>query len=94
MNLIYPRLPPGAVRVLLALAWRGALIAGLYGIVHDQLTYTLSPEYFTLLKFRQFAWADFGGPPRLLVAEIGFLATWWVGALAGWLIGRVTVAHA
>ena len=30
-------------------------------------------------------------PPRVFVAEIGFLATCWVGFFAGWFIGRITV---
>lgn len=70
----------------------GALIAGLYGIVHDQVTYAISPEYFTRLKFTQFHWADFGLPIHFFVAEIGFLATWWVGFLAGWVLTRVMVS--
>jgi hypothetical protein len=69
----------------------GSAVAGCYGIVHDQVTFTLSPEYFTKLKFEQFYYADFGGPDRVLVAEIGFLATWWVGLLAGWVLGRISV---
>ena len=30
-------------------------------------------------------------PPRYFVAEIGFLATWWVGFVAGWFAARITV---
>ncbi len=66
-------------------------MGGLYGIVHDEVTYSLSPEYFTHLKFLQFHYADLGLPSRVFVAEIGFLATWWVGFLAGWFIARVSV---
>ena len=66
----------------------GAMIAGLYGIVHDQVTYTLAPEYFTRLKFRQFHYANFGWPVRALVAEIGFLATF-----GGWFFARVAATH-
>ena len=53
----------------------GALIAGAYGILHDQITYTISPEYFTKLKFEQFHYANFGLPRRVFVGEVGFLAT-------------------
>ena len=69
----------------------GSLLAGLYGVLHDQVTYSISPEYFTRFKFAQFHNADFGFPPRVFVAEIGFLATWWVGLIAAWFIARVTV---
>jgi len=69
----------------------GAVLAGLYGLLHDQVTYSISPEYFTRLKFSQFHYADFGLPPRVFVAEIGFLATWWVGFVAAWFIARITI---
>lgn len=56
------------------------LIGGLYGALHDQLSYTVSPEYFTHFKYFQFGF----DPQRFVghrptVAVIGFLATWWVG---------------
>lgn len=73
------------------LAVAGTLIAGCFGILHDQITYTISPEYFTRMKFDQFRGADFGFPPRVFVAEIGFLATWWVGLIAGWFLARVAL---
>lgn len=69
----------------------GVLIAGTFGILHDQVTYTISPEYFTRMKFDQFRAADFGFPARVFVAEIGFLATWWVGLIAGWFLARIAV---
>lgn len=69
----------------------GALLAGTYGILHDQVTYSLSPEYFTHFKFLQFSNADFGFPARVFVGTIGFLATWWVGAIAGWILGRASL---
>ena len=74
---------------MLCYAVLGAFIAGLYGMLNDQITYSISPEYFTRLKFLQFHYADFGFPPRVFVAEIGFLATWWVGLIAGWFLARV-----
>ncbi len=69
----------------------GALVAGTYGILHDQVTYTIAPEYFTRMKFDQFHFADLGWPPRVFVAEIGFLATWWVGLPAGWVLARIAL---
>jgi hypothetical protein len=91
MNFLYPRLRASWLPIMLAHALLGAALAGLYGIVHDQITYTISPEYFARLKFAQFHYADFGLPPRIFVAEIGFLAAWWVGFLAGWFVARITV---
>jgi hypothetical protein len=91
MNLLCPKIPLASLPVMFGYAAVGAILAGLYGVVHDQVTYSISPEYFTRLKFAQFHYADFGLPARVFVAEIGFLATWWVGFVAGWFIARVSV---
>src|SRR5437773_893001 len=77
----------------LRLALLGAAIAGAYGAVHDQVSYTISPEYFTKVKFHQFAYADFGWPPRVFAAEVGFLASSLVGLIAGWLLARLGLAE-
>jgi hypothetical protein len=74
------------------LAALGAVGAAAYGALHDQVSYAVSHEYFTKMKFAQFAWADVGLPPRAFASEIGALASWWVGAIAGWSLGRVGFA--
>src|SRR6476620_12423474 len=60
----------------------GCIISGLYGVLHDQLTYTLSPDYFHAFKFIMFKI-----PPSLHnragAALVGWLATWWMGVLIG-----------
>jgi hypothetical protein len=86
---LYPKLRLELLPAMLGYAMLGAFIAGFYGMLHDQISYSISPEYFTRLKFLQFRYADFGFPPRVFVAEIGFLATWWVGLIAGWFLARV-----
>jgi len=91
-RLLYPHLNPRQLPVMIALALAAALIAGLYGALHDQITWSIGPEYFAKLKFHQFAWADIGLPLRWHVAEIGFLATWWVGAIAGWFFARAAIS--
>ena len=91
MNILFPKIRLDWLPVMLKFAAFGAFLAGGYGVLHDQVTYSISPEYFTRLKFAQFHYADFGLPPRAFVAEIGFLATWWVGFLAGWFIARIMV---
>ncbi len=79
---------------MLGVAAMGAIVAGLYGMVHDEVTYSISPEYFTRMKFQQFSYADFGWPERVFAAEIGFLASWWVGFFAGWVLARVMANYA
>ena len=91
MNLLYPKIPRALLPRMLGYAVIGGLLAGMYGILHDQITYSISPEYFTHLKFDQFHYANFGLPQRVFVAEIGFLATWWVGFFSAWFIARLTV---
>ncbi|MEZ6093143.1 MAG: hypothetical protein R3C03_02735 [Pirellulaceae bacterium] len=63
-------------------------MGGIYGVAHDQITYSISPEYFTKLKFKQFAYADFGLGNRFFAGTIGFIATWWVGFAAAWFLAR------
>ncbi|WP_353148710.1 hypothetical protein [Chryseobacterium sp.] len=59
------------------------LFAGIYGILHDQITFTISPEYYILLKFPQFGIENLEINTRIKVSIVGFLATWWVGLILG-----------
>ncbi len=85
---LYPHIKKADIFPIFTCSLLGALISGLYGIVHDQITFTISPEYFTNLKFKQFYYVDFGFSHRVFVAAIGFVATWWVGLFIGWCFGR------
>lgn len=85
---LVPIFPLADLRPMLAIAFLAALVSGCYGILHDQITYTISPEYFSKLKFDQFSFANFGLGERWFVATIGFLATWWAGLIAGWFLAR------
>lgn len=68
------------------------LLAGIYGMLHNQITYSISPEYFTEFKYKQFGFdpAKFG-EARQTVAVIGFLASWFVGLVIGIVIGLVAL---
>lgn len=73
-------------------------IASFYGIIHDQLTYTISPEYYTKFKFYQFGLAHDGSEaifpnPRFQVSIVGILATWWVGVPIGLIVGLIGLIH-
>ncbi len=93
LKYIFPRIALADLRPMLVVALLGALVAGAYGIAHDQITYAISPEYFTKLKFQQFHYADFGLDNRIFVAVIGFLATSWVGFVAAWFLARRLLPH-
>ncbi|MCX6857258.1 MAG: hypothetical protein NTV80_20405, partial [Verrucomicrobia bacterium] len=93
MNLLYPTFTLRQFGWMFVFGAVGSVIAGLYGIIHDQITFTIGYEYFTEFKFHQFHYLDKSQPERLIVTEIGFLATWWVGFFAGWFMGRTTLPH-
>jgi hypothetical protein len=63
------------------------LAAGLFGAVHDQISYTVSPEYFTRFKFIQFHLVNTDLPERFRAAIVGFKASWWMGIPLGVLCG-------
>jgi hypothetical protein len=92
MDILYPRIPRHRLWPMARIALLGAVIAGAYGALHDQVSYSIAPEYFTKLKFEQFRWANVGLPDRAFASEVGFLASWWVGLFAGWFLARVGLA--
>lgn len=69
------------IPILLAI---GCLFAGLYGAVHNQVSYTVSPEYFTAFKFHQFEIS--GVPHRIGAAAVGWMAAWWMGIIIGFVL--------
>jgi hypothetical protein len=93
MSFWYPRIPRRELFAIMRIAVLGGGLAGVYGACHDQVSYSISPEYFTKVKFRQFFYADFGLPDRVFAAEVGFLAAGGVGVVAGWLLARAGLAE-
>lgn len=93
MSIWYPSISVRRLPALIRITVVCALFAGGYGALHDQVSYSISPEYFTQMKFHQFAYADFGWSPRVLAAEVGFLGTWWVGLIGGWFLARTGLAE-
>jgi hypothetical protein len=71
----------------------GVLTAGLYGILHNQISYTVAPEYFTKFKFIQFGFTDMPLPERVRASMVGFLASWWMGIPIGVLVGAAGFIH-
>jgi hypothetical protein len=60
-------------------------IAGIYGFLHDQISYTVSSEYFTQLKFEQFNISE-SIHNRIGAGIVGVKATWWMGLVIGIII--------
>lgn len=84
------------------------ILASLYGVIHDQLTYSISEEYYTKFKFVQFGLENWGigrnvgtltapiiqlNNPRMGAAIVGVLATWWVGLIIGVFLGLIGLIH-
>ena len=65
--------------VLLGIA---CLVAGLYGAVHNQISYSVAPEYFTEFKFHQFR-IDPALRHRVGASIVGWHASWWMGIVIG-----------
>src|SRR5262249_22762812 len=77
-------------RFAVMLGWIGMAILGavLYGILNDQITVTLSPEYFSVFKRAQFGSVlEQAGlleaPTSVQAVLVGTLATWWFGLFLG-----------
>ena len=82
--------------ILLLIAGVAIVVAALYGVGNDQVTYTISPEYYTRFKFIQFNLADSGAArhmtqPRSAVVMVGVEATWWMGLYVGLILGLVAL---
>ncbi len=69
------------------------VIAGFYGAVHDQISFTVSSEYFTAFKYIQFELVESALPDRVKAAVIGFLASWWMGIPIGLVVGGFGFLH-
>jgi len=83
----------GKFPLLLLLVLIAALVAGVFGMLHNQLSYSVGSSYFTGLKFAQFGIAE-GTAERWGAAQVGFMASWWMGAMVGlpaFLIGLFMV---
>jgi MFS family permease len=58
------------------------VIAGLYGALHDQISYTVSPDYYYGFKFHQFDIPE-NLQGRIGAAIVGWYASWWMGIFIG-----------
>lgn len=88
-----PWVVPKKFGVYLLVVVLAIFVSGLYGILHNQISYTVSPEYFTKFKFRQFGLVDTPLPERVRASLVGLLASWWLGIPIGLLIGAAGFIH-
>jgi hypothetical protein len=58
------------------------LTAGLYGALNNQVSYTVSPDYFHAFKFQQFSIPE-ALRGRVGASMVGWYASWWMGIAIG-----------
>ncbi|MCK0126377.1 hypothetical protein MWU76_18450 [Gelidibacter sp. F2691] len=58
------------------------VLAGIYGMVHNQISYSVGPDYFHALKFIQFRVPEYFHD-RIGAALVGWQASWWMGLVIG-----------
>ncbi len=93
MKYLVPQIARADLPAMCGVTLLGAAAAGVYGVLHDQITYTISAEYFAQVKFPQFHYADLGLSDRLFVATIGLLAGSSLGLIMAWFIARRCIPH-
>ena len=76
---------------LILVALIASAIAGIYGVINDQITFSISSEYYTKYRFLQYNLVQVEGDsriihPRVLVVLIAFLSTWWFPLISGLII--------
>src|ERR1700754_3513439 len=72
------------------------VIAALYGVAHHQVTFSVSPEYYTKFKFIQTNLADTLAAkhmtqPRSAVVIAGVKTSWGIGLCAGIILGIIAL---
>jgi hypothetical protein len=67
------------------------ILAALYGALHNQISFTISNEYFTNNKFIQFGIENI--QPRIGASLVGILATWWMGIIIGLPLSLVALIY-
>jgi hypothetical protein len=77
------------VLVFIPLIFIAILAAALYGALHNQISYTVAPEYFTKFKFVQFGLLGSGLQERVGASLVGVLASWWMGLPLGLILASV-----
>lgn len=80
------------VAVFIFLCFCAIFAAAAFGIVHNQISFTVGPSYFYDVKFAQFG-IDPMFQNRIGASVVGVLASWWMGLIMGipaFALGAVT----
>ena len=74
------------ILVLFLLIVLAAVAGGMYGALYDQITYSISPEFFTKFRFTASTFNIDPSAGRLGAAKVGFLNTWKTGLVIGGIL--------
>jgi hypothetical protein len=80
------------IGIFAVLTVAGVAIASLYGALHNQVSYSVSSEYFTRFKFEQFDIPS-SLPERIGAGFVGIQASWWMGLPIGIILALVGFIH-
>ncbi|TAH25129.1 MAG: hypothetical protein EAZ07_08175 [Cytophagales bacterium] len=80
------------ILTLLLLVGIGTAISVLFGVVHDQITYTLSPEFYNQVRFPQLGINSSEG--RLGAGLVAFFSSWKIGFIISLVLSFTGLIHA
>ena len=81
-------------QIIIVVILLASVLAGIFGALNNQITYFLSPEFYTKSLFPQFGFVEYGlNTPKITAAIIGVWSTWWVGLLIGTVISFTSLIH-
>jgi len=78
--------------IFIALLIIAPMMAGLYGFIHDQITYNISEEFFTKFRFDHYDF-PYAWHPRARAGMIGILNAWKTGIPFGIILTAVGRIH-
>lgn len=78
--------------IIIALLILAPMMASLYGFIHDQITFSISEEFFTKFRFKDYD-MPYAWHPRAKAGMIGILNAWQTGIPFGLILTMVGRIH-
>lgn len=81
------------VAVFILLVLIAVVLGSLYGLLHDQVTFSLNRDFFYKVRFSSINFDPTKDAPRVAAALVGIQKTWPVGLVLGLAISVVGLIH-
>ncbi|GEP52788.1 hypothetical protein FNO01nite_34600 [Flavobacterium noncentrifugens] len=79
--------------ILVILTISIVVLTSIFGVINNQISYSISPEFFTKSMFPRFGFVEYGlDTPRLTAAIIGIWSTWWLGLIIGLIYSIISLS--